>query len=76
MSESTIAIPTPRDLANNKRVAAKRILGELVERGGYLNDQLPMSRFVDTLIDAVVLELAAVNYELRSVVSEPTDKPN
>ncbi|HQS60022.1 MAG: hypothetical protein B7Y56_15875 [Gallionellales bacterium 35-53-114] len=44
-------------LAATQRMVAKRLFGESIDRGGYLNDDLPMSRFVDAVINAAILEV-------------------
>lgn len=44
-------------LAANQRAVAKRLFGESINRGGYMNDDLPMSRFVDSVINAAILEV-------------------
>ena len=45
-------------LAANQRAVAKRLFGESINRGGYLNNDLPMSQFVDAVINAAILEVA------------------
>lgn len=45
--------------AAQKRYDAKRLLGDVLGRGGWLNDDLPIARFVDAVIDAAILEIAA-----------------
>jgi hypothetical protein len=74
-------LDTLRELAAQKRVDAKRILGEVVGRSGYLNPDLPMSRFVDTLMGAILVETtilieqALFNRNSKDE-PEPTDKPD
>ena len=45
-------------LAATQRTVAKRLFGESINRNGYLNGDLPMSRFVDAVINAAILEVA------------------
>ena len=45
-------------LAANQRAVAKRLFGESINRGDYLNTDLPMSQFVDAVINAAILEVA------------------
>ena len=44
-------------LAANQRAVAKRLFGESINRGDYLNTDLPMSQFVDAVINAAILEV-------------------
>jgi hypothetical protein len=73
-------LETMRDLAAQKRVDAKRILGEALGRSGYLNPELPMSRFVDTLMGAILLETSIIvetalrNLNDKNDEKQPTDK--
>ena len=59
-----------KDLATQKRYDAKRLFGEALKRGGWLNDDLPMARFVDAVIDAAVLEIAAIQQEAMQPVAD------
>lgn len=54
--------------SDDKRRAAKQIFGEALGRNGWLNDQLPMSRFVDAVISAAVLEIQLV--QARAALEE------
>lgn len=63
-----------QEAAKQKRYEAKRLFGEALERGGWLNDALPMARFVDAVIDAAVLEIAAIQQEAMKQVST-SDNP-
>lgn len=47
-----------KEFAAHKRYYAKCMFGEALERGGWANQDLPMARFVDAVIDAAVLEVA------------------
>lgn len=68
---------TLRELAASKRIDAKRILGEVVGRSGYLNPDLPMSKFVDTLMNALMLETTILIEQALfnlNAKDAPTDK--
>ena len=68
---------TLRELAASKRIDAKRILGEVVGRSGYLNPELPMSRFVDTIMNALMIETTILIEQALfnlNAKDEPTDK--
>ena len=55
--------PDVKELAAQKRYHAKRLFGEVLERGGWANSDLPMARFVDAVIDAAILEVASIQQE-------------
>ena len=63
-----------KDLATQKRLDAKRLFGEAIERNGWLNSELPMAKFVDAVIDAAVLEIAAIQQEAMKHVAT-SDNP-
>lgn len=70
-------LDTLRELAASKRIDAKRILGEVVGRSGYLNPELPMSRFVDTIMNALMIETTILIEQALfnlNAKDEPTDK--
>lgn len=52
-----------KEKAARQRYHAKRLFCEAIERGGWLNDDLPMAKFVDAVIDAAILEMAAIQQE-------------
>ena len=57
--------------ADAMRRQAKVLFGESIGRNGYLNDDLPMSRFVDAVIAAAVLEIAAL--QLQAMKETPKE---
>ena len=49
--------------ADEQRITTKRLLGELLGKCGYLNESLPLSQFVDSLISTAVLEILVSQVE-------------
>jgi hypothetical protein len=51
--------------ADEQRVIAKRLFGEATGQGGYLNPEMPVSKFVDAIIATAVLEVTAIHAKAR-----------
>ena len=62
-------------LAAAQRRVAKELFGESIGRNGYLNDALPMSRFVDAVINAAILEITLVQAQAMQS-KESNDHPH
>lgn len=60
-------------LAATQRTVAKRLFGESLNRGDYLNDNLPMSRFVDAVINAAILEISLAHAQAMRPLPDNAD---